>query len=227
MRSSSDSTGLSPEKRALLALLLQEGVGTTSSIPKRDPSRNAPLSFSQQRLWFLDQLEPDSSVYNITRGLRMSGPINSELVEQSFREIWRRHEALRTSFPIVDGEPIQAIAPADAAPPPVIIDLSSLTPYERDTELSRLLLEESKYIFDLSSGPLVRYGIVKSSADDNMLIFTMHHIVGDGWSLGILFSEFGALYKAFSEGSKPSLAPLDIQYPDYAAWHTPANCFRQ
>jgi amino acid adenylation domain-containing protein len=96
--------------------------------------------------------------------------------------------------------------------------LSKLTPPERDTELSRLLLEESKYVFDLSSGPLVRYGIVKSSADEHMLIFTMHHIVGDGWSLGILFSEFGALYKAFLDGSKPSLAPLDIQYPDYAAW---------
>jgi hypothetical protein len=161
MKSSSDPTGLSPEKGALLALLLkEEGVAATSSIPKRDPSRNAPLSFSQQRLWFLDQLEPDSSVYNITRGIRLSGPINSELVERSFREIWRRHEALRTSFPIVDGEPTQAIAPEDAAPPPVVIDLSKLTPPERDTELSRLLLEESKYIFDLSSGPLVRYGIV-------------------------------------------------------------------
>ena len=219
MKSISDPTNLSADKRALLALLLkQQGVAATPSIPRRDPTINPPLSYSQQRLWFLDQLEPNSSVYNIARCKRVDGPLDVELVERCFREIWRRHETLRTSFPVVDGEPIQAIAPVESAPPPIWHDLSELPAAEQSAEKRRILLAESKVIFDLASGPLLRYGIVKLSAAEHLLMFTMHHIIGDGWSIGILLTEFFELYKAFYEGKESTLPELEIQYADYAVW---------
>src|SRR5215470_10954906 len=132
MKSISDPANLSAEKRALLALLLkQQGVAAAPSIPRRDPTIKPPLSYSQQRLWFLDQLEPNSSVYNIARCKRVDGPLDVVLVERCFREIWRRHETLRTSFPVVDGEPIQAVAPVESAPAPISYDLSELPEPER------------------------------------------------------------------------------------------------
>src|SRR5215813_9758711 len=187
MKSNSEPANLSAEKRALMALLLkQQGVTAAApSIPRRDPTINPPLSYSQQRLWFLDQLEPNSSVYNISRGKKIDGPLEVALVERCFREIWRRHETLRTSFPLVDGEPIQSIAPVESAPAPLWFDLSELEPAERSVEQRRILLAESKQIFDLATGPLIRYGIVRLAADEHLLMFTMHHIIGDGWSIGI------------------------------------------
>ncbi len=220
MKSISDPANLSAEKRALLALLLkQQGVAAvTPSIPRRNPVINPPLSYSQQRLWFLDQLEPNSSVYNIARCKKVDGALDLALVERCFREIWRRHETLRTSFPIVDGEPIQSIASVESAPAPLWFDLSELDAEQRSVEKRGILLAESKHIFDLATGPLLRYGIVRLSAEEHLLMFTMHHIIGDGWSIGILLTEFFELYKAFYEGKDSPLPELEIQYADYAVW---------
>jgi amino acid adenylation domain-containing protein len=221
MKSLSDPAGLSPEKRALLALLLQEqgvGVAAAATIPKRDPAQNAPLSYSQQRLWFLDQLEPDTALYNICRGTRFDGTFDLDLVERAFAEIWRRHEGVRTTFRIQDGEPVQWIASPEAAPKPLHIDLSQFAPAERDAESKRALLELSNHVFDLAAGPLLLYGVVTLSASEHLLVFVMHHIIGDGWSIGILMKEFVEVYQAFSQDLPSPLPELEIQYTDYAVW---------
>jgi amino acid adenylation domain-containing protein len=176
-----------------------------------------PLSFAQQRLWFLDQLEPGSSFYNIFDTLSFDEPLNVRALEESLNEIVRRHEVLRTTFANVRGKPVQVIAPRLTLPLHAV-DLRRLSEEERDAETTRLSAEEYERPFELSRGPLVRAKLLRLADEENVLLLTMHHIVSDGWSLGILSREIRTLYEAYSTGRPSPLPDLPIQYADFTVW---------
>ncbi|MBA3712217.1 MAG: amino acid adenylation domain-containing protein [Pyrinomonadaceae bacterium] len=182
---------------------------------------NIPLSFAQQRLWFLDQLEPGNFLYNVPRAFRISGDLNVEALRRTFDVIVARHEVLRTTFATVDGNPVQVIAESLSVGLP-IVDLSQLEENEREAEARRRVLEEAQRPFDLQSGPLLRTSLLRLGEKEHVLLLTMHHIVSDGWSAGILFRELRALYEGFSTelstDQPPPLPELPIQYADYAVW---------
>ncbi|MBA3356383.1 MAG: amino acid adenylation domain-containing protein, partial [Pyrinomonadaceae bacterium] len=178
---------------------------------------NLPLSFAQQRLWFLDQLEPNSSFYNMPQAIRMSGPLDTQALRKTLTAIAARHESLRTSFTMTDGDPVQVIAPAMSVELPVV-DLSDLSESEREAEARRLATEEARRPFDLEHGPLLRATLLRLFEEEHVLLLNMHHIVSDGWSMGVLFRELGTLYQAFSIGNPSPLPELPIQYGDYAVW---------
>jgi amino acid adenylation domain-containing protein len=176
-----------------------------------------PLSFAQQRLWFLDRLEPGCHAYNIATAVRLTGPLDPSILERSLNDVVRRHEALRTRFAIVDGSPAQLIAPELELAVPVL-DLQHLSGGEQDAEVRRLASEDAERAFDLTSLPLLRASVLRLGEQDHVLLLSMHHIISDGWSLGVLFRELSSLYEA-TLGSRPAaLAPLEVQYPDYAVW---------
>jgi amino acid adenylation domain-containing protein len=176
-----------------------------------------PLSFAQQRLWFLDQLEPGSPVYNIPAAVRLSGALNIKALEQSFEEVLRRHEVLRTTFESLQGEPHQVIAPAQTQPLQ-LLDLEHLPLDERESEAQRLAAEEAQRPFNLSRGPLLRATLLRLSDTEHVLLLTMHHIISDGWSIEVLLQEMATLYEAFCQGQSSPLAELPIQYADFARW---------
>jgi len=175
-----------------------------------------PLSFAQQRLWFLDQLDPGSAAYNVPSAVRLAGNLNVGALEAALSEIVSRHEALRTVFERgADGMPMQVVRPAEPVGLPVI-DLSRLG--EESPEARRLALAEACRPFDLLRGPLLRVVLVKRGDREHDLLINMHHIVSDGWSLGVLVRELTALYAAFSAGQPSPLPPLPVQYADFAVW---------
>jgi amino acid adenylation domain-containing protein len=184
---------------------------------ERVMGESMPLSFAQQRLWFIDQLEPGNPVYNTPRGVRLRGSLNVRALERALTELVRRHEALRTTFLDVHGEPVQVIGKAEPFTVPVE-DLSGLPAARRDEETRRLMREEAQGSFDLTKGPLVRARLLRLSEQEHMLLLTMHHIVSDGWSMGVLVREVAALYEAMCEGRPSPLHELRIQYGDYAVW---------
>ncbi|MBV9774683.1 MAG: amino acid adenylation domain-containing protein, partial [Gemmatimonadetes bacterium] len=174
-----------------------------------------PLSFAQERLWFLDVLQPGSAAYNIPVALRISGSLDVAALERALGEIVRRHETLRTVFASVEGKPAQVVLPAI----PWALrtdDVSTLPEEEHEAAARRLAEEEAAAPFDLAAGPLVRARLVRLGEADHLLVVTMHHIVSDGWSTGVLVRELGALYPAFRDGSGSPLAPLPMQYADWA-----------
>jgi amino acid adenylation domain-containing protein len=198
---------LSPEKRELLELLLREQANENSF----------PLSFAQQRLWFIDQLEPGSFLYNICTNVRIEGRLNRRAFQHSFNEIVRRHETLRTTFRLVDREPVQVIA--DAAEMPVtLVELSDLPAGEKEDAIQRLLLEEARAPFDLTRGPLLRVKLLRVAEEEHVLVVCMHHIISDGWSLGVFVRELVALYQSFSTEQPSALLELPIQYTDFVFW---------
>jgi amino acid adenylation domain-containing protein len=176
-----------------------------------------PLSFAQERLWFIDRMEPGNATYNIPAALRLSGALDERALERALGEIVRRHEALRTVFAEVDGSPVQVIAPFAAFALPVE-DLSGLSEVDREAEVRRRAGEEARRAFDLSAGPLYRAALLRLGAEDHVLLLSMHHIVSDGWSMGVLFRELSALYEAYLAGRESPLAELAVQYADYAVW---------
>jgi amino acid adenylation domain-containing protein len=180
-------------------------------------SGELPLSFAQQRLWFIDQLEPGSSVYNFPAAVRLKGPLNVAALKKSLDEIVKRHEALRTTFAIVDGRPVQVIAPRLTLTLP-IVDLRELPEPEREREVQRLATNEALRPFDLAEGPLVRTTVLRLGENEHVGLLTMHHIVSDGWSTGILIREMAVLYDAFCSDRPASLPELPIQYADFAHW---------
>src|SRR5215471_16302029 len=210
----------SPEKRArLLKTLFEKGSSKTEveSIRRRSNLGLAPLSFAQQRLWFIDQLEPGSAIYHITSAMRLKGDLQTPVLEQMFSEIVRRHEALRTGFPTVDGSPVQRIA--EAGPLPLLlVDLSGLNPEARSRTAERLGREEAVRPFDLTHGSLLRTVLIRQGVDRHLALQTMHHIISDAWSIDILNSEVRRLHRAYSEGRPSPLEELPIQYADYAEW---------
>ncbi len=208
---------LSPEKKKLLEQRLKGLSTAPPSIPKR-PEGGAPeLSFAQQRLWFLDQLVPGNPFYNIFSPLPIQFAVNVDILRRCLNEIVRRHEALRTTFTSLEGKPVQVIAPAlDLAMP--LIDLTSMPAATRDAEALRLATEEARKPFDLAAGPLIRCSLLRLTAQYHLLLLSMHHIVSDGWSMGILLQELGALYMSFAAGQPSTLPELPIQYADFAVW---------
>ncbi|HEU4557670.1 MAG TPA: amino acid adenylation domain-containing protein, partial [Longimicrobium sp.] len=176
-----------------------------------------PLSFAQERLWFIDRLEPGSATYNISAALRLMGALDKAALERSFSEIVRRHEALRTTFTEVDGSPVQVIAPFDGFSLPVE-DLSDLSEADRESAVRRRAGEEARRAFDLATGPLFRTALLRLGADDHVLLLSMHHIVSDGWSMGVLYRELSALYEACRDRRESPLPELPVQYADYAVW---------
>ncbi len=176
-----------------------------------------PLSFAQERLWFLDQLAPGDVSYVIPLGLRLEGRLAIEPLQRALGEIEKRHEALRTTFAIVDGAPVQLVHPPGPVPLP-LTRWPSLTPSQREEAARRSAAEEARAAFDLGTGPLFRARLFEIDAADHLLLLTFHHIVADGWTMGVLGAELGALYRAFSRGEPSPLSELPIQYADYAAW---------
>ncbi|HYH46354.1 MAG TPA: amino acid adenylation domain-containing protein, partial [Thermoanaerobaculia bacterium] len=179
--------------------------------------RPLPLSFAQERLWFLDQFEPGRAAYNIPTALRFGGPLDLPRLAASFTEVVRRHEALRTTFAVAEGRAVQVVAPTLDLPLP-LIDLGPLPDAARERESGRLAAQESWRAFDLAAGPLVRGSVLRLADDDHAVLFAMHHIVSDGWSMGILVREVATIYAALHQGRPAPLPPLPVQYPDFAAW---------
>jgi len=175
------------------------------------------LSFAQERLWFLDKFEGGIATYNMPAALRLSGSLNVVALEQSFNELIRRHEVLRTTFIEKGGMPLQVISPDLTISLPVA-DLENLTEEQRSLEVQRLTNEESQRTFDLAKGPLLRIFLIKLGQEEHILLITLHHIVFDGWSTGIFINELSALYNTFTMGKISPLPELVIQYADYAHW---------
>jgi amino acid adenylation domain-containing protein len=175
-----------------------------------------PLSFAQQRLWFINKLAPESPFYNMPYGVRLTGELDLAALGETLSEIIRRHESLRTCFVEVDGQPQQIILPASKVSLDVQ-DLSALPEGERQAEVQRLASEEAQRPFDLRIGP-VRMRLLRASESEHVLLLTLHHITSDGWSMSILIREVAALYETYRQGQESSLAELSIQYADFAMW---------
>jgi hypothetical protein len=197
------------EKRDLLAKLLAK---------KGKSVKTFPLSFAQQRLWFLYQLDPEDCAYNIPVAVGLTGKLNVEAFEQSVNAVIERHETLRTSFTTIKGEPKQIVSPKLTLQVSVI-DLQ--TPLEREEEttvINQFAREEAQTPFSLDRAPLLRVKLLRLSEKEAVVLLTMHHIVSDGWSMGILVRELATLYEAFSQGKPSPLPELTIQYGDYTVW---------
>jgi amino acid adenylation domain-containing protein len=211
---------IGPEQKALLARLLeQEGLAQSeiTRIPRRDERSTAPLSYAQQRLWFLDRLVPGNPFYNVDAVVPIRAAVDAPLLESTINRIVSRHEALRTVIQEHNGEPVQRVAPALHVPL-TVTDLRALPPAEREAHTRRLANEEAQRPFDLATGPLIRTHLVTRTADDHVLLLTMHHVVSDGWSLGVFSREMSEIYVALASGREPQLQALTVQYGDFAAW---------
>lgn len=211
----SQKSNLSIAKRALFEKWMQ-GKLTNQTIPRRPQQGSASVSFAQERLWFLDQLQPNQPLYNESYAFRIEGSLNVTALAQSLNEIVRRHEVLRTTFTMVE-QPLQFIIPALTLALP-IVDLQSLPKDQQEAEVRCLITEEQARPFDLINGPLVRATLLQLSKAQYVLLFTMHHIICDQWSFGILIREVVALYEAFKNGQLSPLPELPIQYADFAVW---------
>jgi amino acid adenylation domain-containing protein/thioester reductase-like protein len=204
---------------ALLVAALRSGGHAAARTPIPPLARDGELrlSFTQESLWFLDQLERDRPTYTIHLPLRIRGLLNAATLEQAMHEILRRHEALRTTFPEVNGRPAQVVTPPDSRPL-AVRDLSSVPAAEREAALGGVIRAETAQPLDLQRGPLIRFTLVRLASDDHVALVSAHHIVYDGWSMGVLLRELAALYAAFEEGRPSPLPELPIQYADFAAW---------
>ncbi|WP_338270554.1 amino acid adenylation domain-containing protein [Corallococcus caeni] len=184
---------------------------------KPRPDGPLPLSFAQERLWFIDRLIPDSALYAIPLAVRLTGTLDATALAHSLRALVERHESLRTTFGLVDDKPVQLIAPALDVPLP-IIDLCSLPADEQSAAVTQHTQSFAAQPFDLHTGPLLRSCLLRLADDSHLWLLSLHHIVADGWSLGVLIQEVAALYASASRGEPASLPALPIQYADYALW---------
>ncbi|MFN6441574.1 MAG: amino acid adenylation domain-containing protein [Nostoc sp. DedSLP01] len=189
---------------------------TTPIVPRAD-NADLPLSFAQQRLWFLDQFNPNSAFYNIPLALHLVGTLNIPALEQSLIEIIHRHEALHTNFIVVEGKPAQIIQQQTNWTISTV-DLKHLPATEQEISTQQLAQQQAIEPFDLANGALIRATLVVLSETEHVLLVCMHHIVSDGWSMGVLISELAVLYNAYSQGQSSPLTPLSIQYADFAIW---------
>src|SRR5258708_30299214 len=195
------------EKRARLVGLWEEDAGVHNALP---------LSFAQRRLWFLTQLERENPAYNIPQALRVIGDLDREALKKPSTAIVRRHEVLRATFRLVKGEPVQVLS--TGKPTVVFVNLESLPVEQREAEGLRLRTVEARRPFDLSQNLPLRATLIRLAPDDHLLLLTIHHIVSDGWSMGVLTRELSAIYKALASGHEIDLPELPIQYADYAEW---------
>jgi len=212
------------EKRVLLFQQLQaqklKSSGEPATIVRQSRESNKfPASFAQQRLWFLDQYEPDSPLYNIPHGFRMSGDLKPEILQRVLDAILERHEALRTTFTSEAGEPVQVIGePGPAALEFVDLRRQAGTSVEREAEALRLATQSAQQAFDLAQGPVLRASLFQLEDTEYFFYINVHHIAFDGWSMGIFLRELAALYEAFAGGKPDPLPELPIQYADYSVW---------
>jgi amino acid adenylation domain-containing protein len=176
-----------------------------------------PVSFAQQALWFLDRLDPGRPTFNVSAAVRVHGALSVDALGRAFDEIVRRHEALRTTFRLVDGRPVQVVTPSSTSQLKVH-DLRNLPDSSRTTVARQMAIDESRQPFDLANGPLVRASLFQLDEWDNAVLLTMHHIVTDGWSFGIAAQELASLYEAFRAGEPSPLPELSVQYADFARW---------
>ncbi|WP_438040318.1 amino acid adenylation domain-containing protein [Sorangium sp. So ce128] len=184
------------------------------AVPRQGP---LPLSFAQQRLWFLAQLEPDSAGYNMTAAVRVEGELDLAVLQESLAALVRRHESLRTTFGVAAGEPVQVIAP-EGAPAFEVVDLSATPAAEHGAAVQRLAADRAERPFDLARGPLLRLTAIKLRDDEHVLVVVVHHIVADGWTMNVLVADLAELYAAARAGRLPALKPLPVQYADFAVW---------
>ncbi|HYO53900.1 condensation domain-containing protein, partial [Archangium sp.] len=205
------------QKQASLSKEKKAAVSAGGEWPVREPSQPALLSFAQQRLWFMEQLAPGNSSFNVPMAARVKGSLEVESLEWSLRELCRRHESLRTTFATVEGQPVQVISPEPRLQLGVV-DLSGLGEQEREAELQRRADEDMAQPFDLTKGPLMRVQLLRLAPREWGLLTVLHHIVTDGWSMSLFLKELGALYEAHSRGRPSPLPELPIQYADYALW---------
>ncbi|HET7112517.1 MAG TPA: amino acid adenylation domain-containing protein, partial [Pyrinomonadaceae bacterium] len=205
------------ELSAAVEAALRDGVARAPRIDPAPRTGVLPLSFAQQRLWFLDQLESGSAFYNVPAAVRLNGALNVEVLKAALAEIIGRHEVLRTSFPTVDDQPVQSIAPTQELPFDVI-DLGELHGRAQESAIASHTNAWSSLPFDLAHGPLLRVRLLSLSDTEHVLLFCMHHIVGDLWSMNVLVREWAMLYDALSQGKPSPLAELPVQYADYAVW---------
>jgi len=222
-----NNTGQSVEelKQAILQKRLQKGIQKKAAeieaarLRPADRSKPLPLSWAQQRLWFLAQLDPAAGfAYHMPAALRLEGRLNGTALKAALDRIVARHEDLRTTFAGADGQPVQVIGPADTGFALAKHDLIELRGHEQRAAIDRIAADEAATPFDLEQGPLIRGQLLRLAEQEHILLVTQHHIVSDGWSTGVLVREFSALYAAFSQGQDDPLPPLAIQYADYAAW---------
>jgi hypothetical protein len=221
MKPKADLQALSTQKRLLLKKLMARrgvtGAPSGDPIAARADGSPAPLSFLQEGMWFLDQLNPGSAHYNVPMAARLAGPLDASTLQQALEAIVQRHESLRTSLQLIDGIPMQVIARPDVFRL-IQTDLSELAPEERRQRSLQLAAEEARTPFDLDVPPLMRAHLVRLAADDHLLLITIHHIVTDGWSMGVLTRELAVLYEALNSGQPPDLPELPVQFGDYARW---------
>ncbi|NBD14559.1 condensation domain-containing protein, partial [Corallococcus silvisoli] len=208
------------ESSTVEALAKRLSGSTGHRAPKLTPvshEGSLPLSFAQQRLWLLDQLQPEDASYNIPTALQLSGHLDVEALRHAFEALVARHEALRTTFNEHRGQPVQRVH-APNGWTLTVVDLTTVPDADRRDEAQRLAAAEARRPFQLATGPLLRTTLVRLGGEEHLLLVTMHHIVSDGWSMGVLVRELIALYAAFHEGQEPGLAPLPVQYADFATW---------
>ncbi len=176
-----------------------------------------PLSYAQQRLWFLDQLEPNSPFYNISLALHLAGNLQVDVLEKSLQEIIQRHESLRTNFATIEGNPVQVIKP-ESNWQLTLVNGKDSPKYREEQEIKKWLEIRSHQPFDLANDSLIRATLLKLSDTEHFLLICLHHIVSDGWSMGVFIEELTTLYNAYTKGLEPLLQELPIQYADFAIW---------
>ncbi|MDF3983062.1 amino acid adenylation domain-containing protein, partial [Luteibacter sp. PPL201] len=208
-----------PRLREFTAAVATAETVTEGAIPRTPRDRPIPLSWSQKRLWLLDRLEMGaSSAYHVSTGMRLRGELDVAAMRAAFARLVQRHEILRTTFTTMGDAPVQCIGPIEAAFPLEVIDLRGRDDPSRQQAITQHANRQASTPFDLAKGPLLRVSLLRTADREHVLILTQHHMVSDGWSLGILTDEISTLYTAFRSGGEDPLPPLDIQYADYAAW---------
>ena len=212
---------LSAAKLELLARRLREKGQRAAYAPPISPRDKSisrpPLSYEQQRLWILHQLEPDNAAYNIPLSVRLRGVLDHRALERALSEVVRRHEILRTAFEDDEGQPVQVISPPQPVSFP-LVDLTELPEPARAEEVARYRRDEVETRFDLAAGPLWRARLLRIGTEEHVALFTMHHAISDAWSMGVLMNELGKLYEAFAADRPSPLEALAVQYGDYAVW---------
>jgi len=217
LRSIFESPTVAGLARIINTLLMAERGLPADSIKRAPRDKPLPLSFAQQRLWFLDQLEPNSAIFNIPTAVRLAGKLDQQALRRSLSEVVRRHESLRTTFATIAGQPMQVINPAGEVEM-AIEDLTERGEEERNEQARRRANQEAQKPFDLRQGPLLRVKVLKLGEEDHIVVMVMHHIISDGWSSGILINELVGMYERYSRGQEVELAELEIQYGDFAQW---------
>ncbi|HVO09721.1 MAG TPA: condensation domain-containing protein, partial [Vicinamibacteria bacterium] len=215
-RPSRDVSRLTPEQRGRLEERLRSRLEHRGTAIRRRGQADAPLSFAQQRLWFLERLEPEAAAYNVVGAFRLSGRLDSDALQRALAEIVRRHQALRTRYQEIAGRPVQQVVAVDGVPFETCTP--TVAPADREEAIRQTAAREVARPFDLTRGCLIRASLLRFAEEEHALVLCLHHIASDGWSVGVLLRELDALYASFVAGQASPLPELPVQYADFAAW---------